>query len=62
MMSSMKVSSYQQSDINPLVTGQIEHVIEPRNIGMSLVNEVVQVYKVPMHSLTHPTPYSLVCD
>jgi hypothetical protein len=62
MMSSMKVSSYQQSDINPSVTGQIEHVIEPRNIGMSLVNEVVQVYKVPIHSLTHPTPYSLVCD
>lgn len=46
LMSSMKISSRQESDINPLVTGQIDHTIEPRNIGLSLVNESLRVYKV----------------
>ena len=52
LMSSMKISSYQESDINPLVTGQIDHTIEPRNIGLSLINEALQVYKVRIYVFT----------
>ncbi len=48
----MKISSYQESDINPLVTGQIDHTIEPRNIGLSLIHEALQVYKVRLYVFT----------